>query len=176
MKKEDCYLAGKIIRTHGVKGDVQIFLDVDDPKRYKKMKSLLVEKNGGLISYDVTKVSILNNIAIVHLAGIDTMTKAEELLKCEVYLPLAFLPPLTEENNFYLHEVINYKVIDKEKGEIGIFEKVFELPGQNIAQIKQGDKEILIPVIKKFIERIDRKEKTLYLDLPDGLLDVYLNP
>ncbi|MFI5219478.1 MAG: 16S rRNA processing protein RimM, partial [Bacteroidia bacterium] len=56
MNKEECYLAGKIIRTHGVKGDLQVFLDVDDPKRYKKMKSLLVEKDGGLISYDVTKV------------------------------------------------------------------------------------------------------------------------
>ncbi|MFI5220581.1 MAG: ribosome maturation factor RimM [Bacteroidia bacterium] len=175
MKKEECYLAGKIIRAHGVKGDLQVFLDVDDPKRYKKMKSLLVEKDGGLISYDVTKVSILNNIAIVHLAEIDTMTRAEELLKCDVYLPLSFLPEL-DEKNFYFHEVINYKVVDKDKGEIGIFEKVYGLPHQNIAQIKQGDKEILIPVIKNFIERIDRKEKTLYLDLPEGLIDVYLNP
>jgi 16S rRNA processing protein RimM len=43
------------------------------------------------------------------------MTKAEEFLKCEVYLPLSFLPK-PAENRFYLHEVINFKVIDTIKG------------------------------------------------------------
>lgn len=175
MKKEECYLAGKIIRTHGVKGDLMIFLDVDNPARYKKMKSLLIEKNELLISFKITQVVIHENIARVHLDGVEDMTRAEEYLKCDVYLPLSFLPKL-EGKNFYFHEVINFKVIDKEKGEIGIFEKIIDSPQQTIAQIKNGDKEILVPMIKEFIEGIDRNEKILYLNLPEGLVDLYLAP
>lgn len=173
MKKEECYLLGKIIRTHGVKGDVMVFMDVDKPDRYKQLKTLWVEKNGELISFDVKKAAVHTNIATIHLEGVDDMTTAENYLKCEVYLPLSLLPEL-DETKFYFHEVINFKVVDRIKGEIGIFEKVLDRPQQTIAQLKNGDKEILIPMVGEFIEKVDRKEKILYLNLPEGLVDIYL--
>ncbi|MEO5572757.1 MAG: ribosome maturation factor RimM [Bacteroidia bacterium] len=174
MKKEDCFYLGKIIRTHGVKGDVMIFLDVDDPVRYKKIKSILLDVDEQLTSFTISEVSIRDNIAKVHLEGVDDMTKAEGFLKCDTYLPLSKLPKL-DENHFYFHEIINFKVIDKTEGEIGIFEKVLDMPQQTIGQIKNGDKEVLIPMIPEFIERVDRNEKILYLNLPEGLTDLYLN-
>ena len=175
MKKEECFYLGKVVRTHGVKGDVMILLDADDPQRYKKMKSILVEADGELHSYNISSVSIKDDVAKVHIEGVDDMTKAESFLKCEVYLPLTSLPKL-DKNKFYLHEIINFKVIDKTKGEIGIFEKVIDLPQQTIGQIKNDTKEILVPMIPQFIERVDRESKTLYLDLPEGLVDLYLHP
>lgn len=175
IKKEDCFYLGKVIRTHGIKGDVMIYLDVDDPERYKKMKSFYVEKDDELSAFNANLISIRDNVAKVHIKGVDDMTKAEEFLKCEVYLPLSKLPKL-EENKFYFHEIINFKVVDKTKGEIGVFEKVVDFPQQAIAQIKNGKKEILVPMIPEFIERIDREEKILFLNLPEGLVDLYMNP
>ncbi|MEP7169649.1 MAG: ribosome maturation factor RimM [Bacteroidota bacterium] len=175
LKKEECFYLGKIVRTHGVKGDVMILVDSDDPQRYKKIKSILIETDEELISHNISDVSIRNDIAKVHIKGVDDMTKAEGFLKCEVYLPLSLLPE-PGENKFYLHEIINFKVIDKTKGEIGIFEKVVDLPQQIIGQIKNGNKEILVPMIPEFIERVDREEKILFLNLPDGLVDLYLTP
>ncbi len=174
MKKEEAYLLGKIIRTHGVKGDVMIFLDADDPGHYKKLKNLFIERDEELMPFNVSRVSIQDNIARLHLEGIEDMTAAEGLLKSNVYMPLTFLPELGDKR-FYFHEVINFKVVDKEKGEIGIFEKVIESSHQTIGQIKNGNKEILVPLIKEFIDHIDRKEKTLYLNLPEGLVDLYLD-
>jgi 16S rRNA processing protein RimM len=175
MQKEECFYLGKIVRTHGVKGDVMILLDADDPQRYKKIKSVYVETDGELTSFNIKQVSIQNDIAKVHIEGVDDMTKAEEFIRCEVYMPLTLLPKL-DENKFYFHEIINFKVIDKTKGEIGIFEKVVDIPQQTIGQIKNGNKEILVPMIPQFIERVDRNEKILYLDLPEGLVDLYMNP
>jgi 16S rRNA processing protein RimM len=174
MQKEECFYLGKIVRTHGVKGDVMILLDADDPQRYKKIKSVYVETDGELTSFNIKQVSIQNDIAKVHIEGVDDMTKAEEFIRCEVYMPLTFLPKL-DENKFYFHEIINFKVIDKTMGEIGIFEKVVDIPQQTIGQIKNGNKEILVPMIPQFIERVDRNEKILYLDLPEGLVDLYMN-
>lgn len=165
---------GKIIRTHGVKGDIMIFLDVDDPQRYKKLKSIFIETDEVLTSFDISQVSIRDNIARAHIKGVDEMTKAAAFLKCEVWLPLSELPKL-KETKFYIHEILNFKVIDRAKGEIGIFEKVIDLPQQTIALIKNGDKEILFPMIPEFIERVDKEEKILFLNLPDGLVDLYLN-
>ena len=152
-----------------------ILLDVDDPMRYKKMKSVLLEVDEQLTSFNISEISIRDNIARVHLEGVDDMTKAEAFLKCDAYLPLSKLPK-PGENHFYFHEIINFKVIDKTEGEIGIFEKVLDMPHQTIGQIKNGDKEVLVPMIPEFIERVDRNEKILYLNLPEGLTDVYLNP
>jgi 16S rRNA processing protein RimM len=58
---------------------------------------------------------------------------------------------------------------------LAFFEKIIDLPQQTIGQIKNGDKEILVPMIPEFIERIDREKKILFLNLPDGLVDLYLN-
>jgi 16S rRNA processing protein RimM len=175
MKKEDCFYLGKIVRTHGVKGDMMILLDVDDPVRYKKMKSVFLDVNEQLTSFNISQVSIRDSIVKVHLEGVDDMTKAETFLKCDAYLPLSKLQKL-DETHFYFHEIINFKVIDKTKGAIGVFEKVVDIPQQTIGQIKNGNKEILVPMIPQFIERVDRNEKILYLDLPEGLVDLYLYP
>jgi|SRR6185436_9578550 len=174
MKKEECFYLGKIIRTHGVKGDVMVYLDVDNPQQYKKLKSIFIEREEIITPFNISTVSIRDNIARIHITGVDDMTKAEEFLKCEVYLPLSKLPKL-DKNKFYLHEIINFKVIDRTKGEIGIFEKIIDLPHQTVAQIKNGNKEILVPMIPEFIESVNREEKILYLDLPEGLVDLYLN-
>ena len=96
MPHTEHYLLGKIIRTHGVKGDLIVFLDVDEPARYLKMKTVLVEMNGELKEYPVKKVSLQprDKSAIIHLEGVEDMNAAELLLKYNLYQPASMLPKL----------------------------------------------------------------------------------
>lgn len=177
MKKEidsypDYYELGSIIRTHGIKGDVVIYLDTDEPGRYKKMKNAWLEINGTLKEYKVSKSSVADKTAIIHLDGIDDINVAENYIKHRIFLPLSSLPKLSGKN-FYFHEIIGFTVIDKTEGEIGPLTDVFELTQHPVGEADWKGVKVLFPLIKDFIQEIKREEKQLLVDLPEGMLDVY---
>jgi 16S rRNA processing protein RimM len=98
---------------------------------------------------------------------------AKNLVKAELYLPLSFLPPLTG-NKFYFYEVIGFEVIDKEKGNIGKCVGFMEVSHQPIMQIDFYGTEILIPAVDEIFETVDRENRTITINAPEGLIDIYL--
>ena len=175
MNLEDCYLIGYVNRKHGFKGDLIIKLDVDDPLKYKNLESVFLNKKGRLVPFFLNSCKLnQKGMLHVHFEGIDNEAEAEALYKCGLYLPLSFLPPL-EGNKFYYHEIINYKVVDENYGEIGIMKEVINEKVQALFVIKHGTKEVLIPIVDSIIEKLDRKNKTLYLKCPEGLIEIYLD-
>ena len=171
----DHYLVGKIIRTHGVKGDLIIFLDADEPARYLKMKTIFVEIQDELKSYKVKKVSLQSRdkSAIIHLEGVEDMNAAELLLKYNLYQPTTMLPEM-KGNDFYFHEIIGYQVNDVHLGQLGIIKDVYDLPQHPVGVMLYKEKEVLIPISTQTLQKIDRENNTIFLELPDGLLEVYM--
>lgn len=171
MEKENFFQLGTIVKTHGIKGEVVCLLDVDKPARYSNLKTVFVEKDGRLSEIVIKNISLSGNQARILFEGVNSIDEAYLFLKRELFLPLSMLPHLTG-SRFYFHEVTGFRVFDREN-EIGIFERVIELPQHPVAIIKNGDKEILAPLVKEFIVRVDRSEKKLFLILPEGLTDIY---
>lgn len=174
MTKNECFNLGYISKRVGNFGDLAFVLDVDDPKRYLKLESVFVELNNTLVPFFIKKIQLRGNTAVVSIEGIDTIEKAEEIVRSGIYLPLSFLPPLTGKK-FYFHEMPGYTVIDKKYGAIGVIEEVLDYPQQAIFQIKFGEHEILIPAKDEFIVSINRSTKQLELDAPEGLIDIYID-
>lgn len=175
MKKEECFNLGHISKTFGIKGEVVLWLDVDYPENYKNLKSIYVEVNNLIVEYFIEHTRIKKNLAFVKIKGIDKIEQAEIILKCDVFLPLTHLPKL-EGNDFYLHEVPGFKVIDNVHGDIGILKSVIELTNNRLLQVMKDKVEILIPLNLDFITNTDRENKILYISAPEGLIDLYLNP
>ena len=175
IKKEECYLVGKFVKTHGYKGELNIKLDVDTPEDYDQIDSAFVEIKNDLIPHFFERYKLKqNSIATVKIEGIDSDEDAQKLVRKEIYLPLTILPKLTG-NKFYYHEIIDFKAIDTELGEIGIIKGVLDGNAQDIFQIIQGKKEILIPVIDEVIVEVNREKKEILLNAPEGLVEFYLN-
>ena len=176
MNKNECFNLGYISKTVGNKGELLLILDVDDVKRYQKLESVFVEINKELVPFFITRIEIRDNGAKVTFDGVDTTQKAEEITRTSLYLPLSFLPPL-KGKKFYFHEVLGFTATDKTYGMLGTIENVLDYPTQALFQIKKDDKtEILVPVKDEFIIAINRETKTVELNAPEGLIDVYLNP
>jgi len=173
MTKDECYYLGLITKPFGVKGQVVMFLDVDNPLEYEALDSVFVESKGTLIPYFIKEMKLNGNKATVTFEDI-TPEESLSLVGRELYLPLDLLPRL-EGNQFYFHEVKGYLVIDEKYGEIGVLESVIEYPAQPLFQIDCDGIEILIPVIDQVILRVDREERTLYIKAPDGLIELYVN-
>ncbi|MEI6488336.1 MAG: ribosome maturation factor RimM [Bacteroidota bacterium] len=174
MTKEECFNLGYISRRVGNHGDLAFVLDVDDSSRYKKLESVFIEINNSLIPFFIKKIAVSGSFCTVSLDGIDTLERADELVKSGLYLPLSFLPPLTGKK-FYYHEMPGYLAIDKTYGELGIVKGILDFPNQAVFQIIKDKNEILVPVKDDFIVKIDRTQRILSLDAPEGLIDIYIN-
>ena len=172
MNLKDYFQLGSIVRSHGVKGDLVIYLDVDEPLSYKKMKTLFIDESGELNEKKITAIRINANLATVHLEGIEDRNTSDLYIKKNVFLPIDLLPPL-KERQFYFHEVIGFTLTDEKSGDLGPILNVYELPQHPVLAIKINNREVLIPAVPDFIISINRENKTVKMNLPDGLLDVY---
>ena len=174
MRKEDCFYLGHISRKHGYKGEIIAVFDTDNNEKYRNVESILVDYHQELVPFFIEEVSQNSKgHFILRFEDIDSEEDAEKLVGKELYLPLELLPKLSGKA-FYFHEVIGLEIIDKEKGLVGKCSGVIDQTSQPLFQIDCNGTEILIPAVDEFIESIDRENKKIYLNAPEGLIDLYL--
>jgi 16S rRNA processing protein RimM len=164
-----------VIKPHGLKGEVVVQLDVDFPEYYKELESVFISKNQEkiLIPFFIEKINLHQQKAQIKLEEVDTIEQAEALVGNEIYLPLSFLPSLTEDQ-FYFHEIIDFQVLDEDKGTLGYVQDVYQLPNQDLIGMIYQQKEVLIPINDDTVKKVDRENKILFVSLPEGLLEIYL--
>ena len=176
MSLENYFELGNISKAYSFKGEVILFIDADDPSHYYKLKNILIEINGRLIPYFIEKSAIhkINQLKL-KLEGIDSQVEANQIIKKTVYLPIEQLPEL-KEDQFYYHQIIGYQVIDNSNQTIiGEINNIIDHPGNTLIEVYQQEKEIIIPLNDHTFNKIEKEKKLLYLDIPEGLLGIYLD-
>lgn len=176
MDKNQCFSLGKITKSHGLKGEVIIYLDVDDPEKYAKLDALFLDIKGQLIPFIIDQIQIRGKKSILKIEDINTIEQAEPYINAEVWLPLNALPKL-KGKSFYYHDVIGYSILDlTANAAIGNIKAIYESTGNDLFAVDHEGIEILVPIVDEFILEINHNEKQITLKLPEGLLEVYLNP
>lgn len=172
MQKKDCFYLGKITKKFSFKGEVLIYLDTDEPELYDEMESVFVDFNNQLVPFFIERSAPhKNDFLRVKFEDVDDEPAADELLGKEVYLPLSMLPRL-EGNKFYFHEVIGFDIIDSKTGFIGKIQGVNDSTAQPLFEVRKGDKECLIPIIDQFLIEVDRSQRRIVMNLPEGFTDL----
>jgi 16S rRNA processing protein RimM len=174
MRKEDCFYLGKIAKKFSFKGEVLAYLDTDEPELYQNLESVFVECNKHLVPFFIENSSLhKNDFLRIRFEDLNTEEEADALLGNDLYLPLNMLPKLSG-NKFYFHEVIGFEVEDKRLGIVGEIQSVNDTTAQPLFEVLKGHTEILIPMIDHFLVKIDRENKKVIMDLPEGLIEMYL--
>ncbi len=172
MRTEDCFVLGTIRRQHGYKGDVVAKIETDRPQHYKNLESVLLLQNGGLVPFFITHAQLLKkDQLLLRFEDVRSAKEADAIMGQDLYLPLSNLPKL-EGKSFYYHEIDQFEVYNGQE-KIGMVDSVIDKPGQAVLAVQYGETQFLVPLVDEFIESIDRSTRSLYLQLPDGLLDVY---
>ncbi|TAD97618.1 MAG: 16S rRNA processing protein RimM [Bacteroidetes bacterium] len=171
MKKEDCYELGYILRTHGLKGEVVAFFDVDEPEYYEDLEAVFIEQKGKLISFPIQKVSFRPDTVVLKFKKMDKIEDVQHLKGSKLFLSLEELPEL--EDGFFFHEVIGYQVVDLVLGILGKVTVIYELPSQNLLAMDYKGVEVLIPMNKEIMLEVDKEKQQINVDLPEGLLEIY---
>ena len=176
MNIDAYYQLGHIVRTHGIKGQVIAFFDVDYPEDYEELESVFLLISGKLVPFFIHTIDLqAKGRFIIKFEDTDTIEQAEKLKGSSLYLPLESLPEL-EDDQFYYHDLIGYTIMDETLGKLGVVRELFELPHQDLMAMDYQGAEVLIPVQDEIILRADKDTQTLYVNLPEGLVDIYTQP
>jgi 16S rRNA processing protein RimM len=177
MKKEDCFVLGKVTKPHGYKGAVVVFIDADEPSAYAEIEAIWVEIGDRLIPHFIDAMRPHNTADkfVVDLEGIDSEAKAKSISGCTAYLPSRLLPKL-DDSAFYLHEVDGWTVATIDGEHIGSIRKVLDYAMYPILEVhaEAHGKDILIPLPAQLEIQVDRAAQSLRVELPEGLLETYL--
>ncbi len=174
MQKEDCFFLGKIVKKYSFKGELLIKLDTDEPTIYENLESVFIDLRNNLVPFFIERSQLhKSELLRVKFEDVDTEQDADSLLKCDLYLPLEFLPKL-EDDKFYFHEIIGFTVEDVNYGNVGIIKKINDSTAQALFEIDRDGIEILIPMNDHFIKKVDKKNKIILVETPEGLIDLYI--
>lgn len=173
MKKEACFYLGTIIGKYSFKGELLVKTDTDNINSYNSLTSVFIDIENRLIPFFV-KHCLVHKSSLLRfkLEDVSDEETANVLLRKKIYLPLELLPKLTG-NKFYYHEVIGFKIIDQKKGEIGTILKINDQTAQPLFEVNDGNKKILIPLHDDLLINLNRKDKSILVNLPDGLIDLF---
>ena len=174
MQKEEAFYIGYFTKTKGLKGEVQIYFEFEAYEDLD-LDVLFVDMNGKMVPFFVASHKLYTNqTGLFFFDDIDHIDKAQALVKKKIYLPLSKMPERDEDELSY-QDLEGYTAIDETQGELGEIIAVNEYPQQFVATVLYQEKEIMFPLNEDLIIEIDEENQTLLVDLPEGLLSVYLN-
>jgi len=163
---------GKIIAAHGLEGDVILQHSLGKKTSLKGIEAIFIEdRKDSFLPYFVRSTKIKNDDeTYLRLEEINTRETALKLIRKEIWM---------KEEDFKRYasasasiSLLDFHMIDKGVN-LGKIEEIIDQPHQILCKIWQGTNEMLIPLHEHTLEKIDRKNKIVYVNLPDGLLDIY---
>jgi len=167
------FKAGKLVAVHGLKGDLILKHELEKKSYLKDVKAIFIEdkKDSFFPWFIETAKARSANEVFIKLETIDTREAAAKLSQKEIWL--------TEEDFKRLSaksapaNLLGYTIINNKERLSEVLE-VIEQPHQLLCRIELHKKEVLIPINESFLKKIDHKKKEVIVELPDGLLEVYL--
>ena len=174
MNKDQSFQLGYVSKVHGLRGEVVIVLDVDYPEDYEDIGHVFLEQKSRLVPFFLEHFVLQpGSKALAKFEDLNSIDQVEDLVGLGVYLPLTALPELEDDQYFY-HELIGFEVFDETKGLIGTVQIVYDLDTQNLLGVTHREKEVLIPIQDGIIQKVDKAAKKVFCQLPEGLLEIYL--
>lgn len=176
MDKNKFRKIGSISKVNRKTGEATVYFGKKNTTLNQNPEVIFLDIDGGLVPFYVLEISAMGpeNFRVL-LEDYNSPEQALQFVGCKVFLPLSekVESPAPDEIDF--NEIIGFSVQDENAGPLGEIADVFESPDQVILQIFKDKKEILIPLVDEYVVEINMNGKYLSVDLPDGLLDLYLN-
>ncbi len=167
MKKQ--YLeAGKIVTTHGIRGEVKIMPYTDSPDLLCEFDRLFIGKNHDEII--VERARVFKNTVITKFKGVDTPEAAEKLRNKLLYMHRDDLE--LDEDTYFIQDLIGLEVRDADSDIVyGKITDVMQTGANDVYVIKSDEREYLVPAIADVIISTDVDEGFMTIRPLDGLFD-----
>lgn len=159
---EEHLRVGVITAPHGIKGEVKVYPTTDDIMRFKDLKDCYLSSGDKRIQARCISCKFLNQMVILGFEGYHTIEQAEQLRQWDILVDREHAVRL-QEGEFFLCDIMGAEVCDQYGNAAGIITEVLETPAHQVFVVEKNEngkkKELLIPVVKEWIEEIDVEHK-----------------
>jgi 16S rRNA processing protein RimM len=164
---------GRISGAHGIRGAVKVRPDATaattDPEVFLTLGEVVI----GHEKYHITQADRLKNQVLLHLAGIDSRDRAEQLAGQEVRGDRRRFPRLPP-GEYYWFQLLGLPVFDAGDGTLlGHLKEILPTPGHDVYVVVLGRREVLFPAVEEVVVEINLEEGFLKVAPPQGLLETY---
>jgi len=168
------HVVARVLKAHGLKGEVRLKPETDYPERISSGFSLYLspacQEEDKLV---IESVRLSSRGPIVKFAGIDNPESAAELVGRDLYVPKDRFPSLPQDT-FWVHELIGLQIFEEGGNFLGKLKEVLRTKSNDVYVVerdREGRKEeVLIPALKDVIRKVDLEEDRMIVRLPEGLL------
>lgn len=161
-------LIGKIVNTHGIKGEVKVYPYTDDIVHLSKLKCIYLDATLQK-KYKIMSSKIWKDMLILKMENIHSIEEAQALKGIDIYIEKEDISHL--EDTYYVEDLIGMNVIDENGKGIGKITYVFHTGANDVYEVKTLEqKEIYLPAIKDVIKEVDIKNKKVQIKMMEGLL------
>lgn len=162
-------LIGKMVKVHGIKGQIKIYPYTDDLVLLSKEKQVFMDESLKQ-KLDVEYVKMQAPMLIFKFKNIDSIEEATNYINKDIYIPKKDISNL--EDTYYIEDLIGLFVYDIKNNEnIGKISDVFNTGANDVYEVVLNDgKKVYLPAIKQVIKKVDIKESKIYVEIMKGLI------
>ncbi|MCI6832431.1 MAG: ribosome maturation factor RimM [Clostridiales bacterium] len=165
MKKQFLEI-GRIVNTHGIRGDVKVQPWCDSPEFLAEFDRLFTKSRQEL---HVLRAAVHKGCVLMHLEGVDSVEEAQKLRNTVLYMNRDDVE--LEEGAFFIQDVIGLPAYDERVGrQIGIVKEISDGPAGDLYVIQDGDKTHYIPGVPAFLREVDLENGQVTFCTIEGLL------
>jgi len=175
MDRDKYIKVGRLVKIHGYRGDMILRSEPEFMENLTGAEMVFIEIEGLLAPFFISPDNIKQrdaNSIFIKFDDVDSDTRAKEFTGSDIYMPGTKIKNESEELIF--QKYINYNVVDQKYGDLGTIKSVINVSSNPILQIFKEEKEILVPAQELFVISTDNKNRQIIVDLPAGLIDIYI--
>ena len=170
------FIVGRARKAHGIRGELAVEVITDAPDVvFASGARLFAGTTSGDLSPDRAELHVVQAAPfkggiIVSFREITDRTQAERWRDRYFLVPSSELPP-PEDDEVYVHELINMRVVLASGDELGTVIDVYELPQGLTLDVRRQEGSVLLPFNDQFVIQVDREARVITVDPPEGMLD-----
>ena len=169
---EDLLQVGIITSTHGVRGEVKVYPTTDDPRRFRRLKEVVLDTGKEKMNLEIEGVKFFKQFVILKFKGLDNINDIEKYRQKSLYVTRKNAVRL-QRDEYFIADLIGLKVQDEDGKELGTVKDVIETGANDVYEVEMADgKSLLLPAIKQCILNVDVENGTMQVHVLDGLLDL----
>ncbi|MFR8846170.1 MAG: ribosome maturation factor RimM [Waltera sp.] len=169
---EDLLQVGIITSTHGVRGEVKVYPTTDDPRRFRRLKEVVLDTGKEKMNLEIEGVKFFKQFVILKFKGLDNINNIEKYRQKSLYVTRKNAVRL-QRDEYFIADLIGLKVQDEDGKELGTVKDVIETGANDVYEVEMADgKSLLLPAIKQCILNVDVENGTMQVYVLEGLLDL----
>ena len=169
---EDLLQVGIITSTHGVRGEVKVYPTTDDPRRFRRLKEVVLDTGKEKMNLEIEGVKFFKQFVILKFKGLDNINDIEKYRQKSLYVTRKNAVRL-QRDEYFIADLIGLKVQDEDDKELGTVKDVIETGANDVYEVEMADgKSLLLPAIKQCILNVDVENGTMQVHVLEGLLDL----